>query len=726
LTSGQNFTLSDGATVSASSTGTGNSGSISIAAINGDVHVNQGSVTTAATQAEAGNITIAAAQSVNFSNFGSLLSLTLGNGKAGNISIHSENLLLNGGGIFANSGGPNSTGQFVVGTGDAGSIAVEARNMVSLSNNGVISSSTVGNGRGGDIAISAKQLVASTGSGILTDTGSFDVTGPVSGQGQGGRVTVTTQDSVDLNRGQILTRTLGAGDAGDIVVETTQLNISNGGGLFATSGIPDADGNLVTGIGSAGDITVTATESLSLSGVDSFISSATGGAGNGGPISLQTGRLMVAEDAGVIATSGLFDRSGNFIVGQGNAGSITIEAGESASVSNGGFVSSSTGGGVGGVVALRTPELVLSGGSIQARTVGDAPSGSILIQTGDLAMSNGAEMNTGSGLQNNPTGVLLAGKGDGGNISVSASQSINLSTGAQISTESLGEGNAGLVNLTTEGNFQGDDSMISTSAQQAAGGDIIIAAGKDVQLRNNTTVSAESFGTGNAGNISITAADTLLMDKATVTTESTQASGGNIKLTANDTIQLVDSTIESSVQGDVTTAGGDISLDPDFIILQNSQILAKAVQGQGGNITLIANDAVLVDPFSVLDASSALGVSGSVNIQAPIQNLSGTIVPLPQDPVPVTALYGSRCVAGAGGHFSTFVDSKADSLAPTPGAFLASPFLPLSNLSRVGALGHAETRPEVSENRHAAPPQVSAYSPPVLFAQGDEMLTACP
>jgi large exoprotein involved in heme utilization and adhesion len=188
----------------------------------------------------------------------------------------------------------------------------------------------------------------------------------------------------------------------------------------------------------------------------------------------------------------------------------------------------------------------------------------------------------------------------------------------------------------------------------------------------------------------------------------------------------VDSTIESSVQGDVTTAGGDVSLDPDFIILQNSQILAKAVQGQGGNITLIANDAVLVDPFSVLDASSALGVSGSVNIQAPIQNLSGTIVPLPQDPVPVTALYGSRCVAGAGGHFSTFVDSKADSLAPTPGTFLASPFLPLSNASHAGALGHARIPAGVYETGHAAPLQVAAYSPPVLFGQGDEMLSACP
>jgi large exoprotein involved in heme utilization and adhesion len=225
----------------------------------------------------------------------------------------------------------------------------------------------------------------------------------------------------------------------------------------------------------------------------------------------------------------------------------------------------------------------------------------------------------------------------------------------------------------------------------------------------------------------LTGAERIFLDGGLITTEAVQASGGNITLQADELIQMNNSKIASSVQGDVNTAGGDISLDPDFIILQNSQILAKAVQGQGGNITLIANDAVLVDPFSVLDASSALGVSGSVNIQAPIQNLSGTIVPLPQDPVPVTALYGSRCVAGAGGHFSTFVDSKADSLAPTPGTFLASPFLPSLKFIQVGDIERCNNVEKAFRNKsmllHL---QVATYSPPVLFGHGEGMLSVCP
>jgi hypothetical protein len=256
-----------------------------------------------------------------------------------------------------------------------------------------------------------------------------------------------------------------------------------------------------------------------------------------------------------------------------------------------------------------------------------------------------------------------------------------------------------------------------TDADSGAGGIIALTAGDSFFLKDGATVSASSGGPANAGNIQLTATDTILLDGSTVTTEAAQASGGNIKLTAQDLIRLNNSTISSSVQGDATTAGGNINIDPDFIVLQNSQILAKAVQGQGGNISLIANNAVLVDPLSVLDASSALGVSGSVDIQAPIQNLSGTLAPLPEDNAPVTALYGARCAAGSGGHFSTFVDSKADSLSPAPGAFLASPLLNLSAPAPSVAEGSAGQK---------APVILTASIAPLVLGHAGDPATACP
>ena len=127
------------------------------------------------------------------------------------------------------------------------------------------------------------------------------------------------------------------------------------------------------------------------------------------------------------------------------------------------------------------------------------------------------------------------------------------------------------------------------------------------------------------------------------------------------------------MQGDATTQGGNISIDPDAVVIQNSQILANAANaGAGGNIEIVGN-VVLVDPQSVIDASSNLGVSGTVNIQAPIQNLSGTIAPLPDVIIEAATLYGARCAAQKGSNFSSLNVRGRDRIPPEPGDYLWTP-----------------------------------------------------
>jgi large exoprotein involved in heme utilization and adhesion len=425
------------------------------------------------------------------------------------------------------------------------------------------------------------------------------------------------------------------------------------------------------------------------------VSASSDGPGNAGAIGITAGAFTIAQ--------GAFVDSGTTSTGAGGAISVNASGNMSISGTSAGVFSRTTGtepsSGAGGTIALIAGQnFTLSDrATVSASSAGPGQAGDIAITAGSFTIAQGGVVDSGT-----------TSAGQGGSINVNASGNISISG-------TLANAPSGVLSQTT-----------GTDPGSGTGGAISLTAGQNFTLSDGATVSASSSGPANAGNITLTAHDTILIDKATITTDATQASGGNIKLTANDTIQLVDSTIESSVQGDVTTAGGDISVDPDFIILQNSQILAKAVEGQGGNISLIANDAVLIDPFSVLDASSALGISGSVDIQAPIKVLSGTIVPLPQDPAPVTNLYGTKCVAGAGGHFSTFVDSKTDSLAPTPGTFLASPFLPLLSASQVAGSGHVGTLSGVSGTSQAPHLQLAAYSPPVLFGHSDEMLSACP
>ena len=198
-----------------------------------------------------------------------------------------------------------------------------------------------------------------------------------------------------------------------------------------------------------------------------------------------------------------------------------------------------------------------------------------------------------------------------------------------------------------------------------------MTAAESVTLNNGSSVTAGSTGPANAGNISINAGSQFLSQNSVVTTEASQASGGNIVVQATDSIRLVNSKISTSVQGGPETSGGNITIDPTFMTLQNSQILAQAVQGQGGNINIVAGT-FLMDPTSLVSASSEFGLSGAVNIQSPLSMLSGTLATLPQRPLQVQHLLQQRCAAQANGQLSSLVVAGRDTLPYEPGGWLMS------------------------------------------------------
>jgi large exoprotein involved in heme utilization and adhesion len=181
-----------------------------------------------------------------------------------------------------------------------------------------------------------------------------------------------------------------------------------------------------------------------------------------------------------------------------------------------------------------------------------------------------------------------------------------------------------------------------------------------------------------------------------VTTAASEATGGNIRVTASSLVRLQDSQITATVEGG-TGDGGNVTIDPEFIILQGSQITANAFAGAGGRIALTASKAFLADPSSVVTASSTLGINGEVNIQAPITNLSGTLVPLPQAFARATALLSSRCAERLqAGNVSTLVVRGRSGVPARPGGVLPLPL--------------AIVRPEAAEAGVAEPPEDTAAS----------------
>jgi large exoprotein involved in heme utilization and adhesion len=238
--------------------------------------------------------------------------------------------------------------------------------------------------------------------------------------------------------------------------------------------------------------------------------------------------------------------------------------------------------------------------------------------------------------------------------------------------------------------------LFTTTVSNGVGGNIKVV-GSGIHLSNGASISATSSGSGNAGNISINAGNQLAMTNSSVTTEANQASGGTIKIITSPTgtVQLMDSTISASVL-DGTGGGGSVNIDPQFVLLQNSQILANAVFGLGGNINLTTN-LLLPDSASIISASSQFGQQGTISIQSPISPASGKIIPLSQKPLIETSLMGQRCAASAEGIYSSFTVAGRDSLPAEPGSWISSP-LALTNTELVGgAVSEKDSHTSLSE-----------------------------
>ena len=86
-----------------------------------------------------------------------------------------------------------------------------------------------------------------------------------------------------------------------------------------------------------------------------------------------------------------------------------------------------------------------------------------------------------------------------------------------------------------------------------------------------------------------------------------------------------------------------MTIDPEFVILQRSEIVAQAFAGPGGNIQITAG--ALLSSDSLIDASSELGIDGEVEIDSPNPELTGKLATLPQDFLDASRLLADVCAA---------------------------------------------------------------------------------
>ena len=458
--------------------------------------------------------------------------------------------------------------------------------------------------------------------------------------------------------------------------------------------------------------------------------------------------MLISGKKPTVSVSGIFSTSetrSSQPATTGKAGDIRITSGQIELTSGGEINASTNRGGGGGNISITTDQLDVSDGSristASSSSIAGSDGGSITIDTNQLTLLRGGVI-TAATLKQLPrfTDPSIIPIGNAGNITLSTPNLRMDGTGTAISSITEGSGAAGVIMLNGETITLSNGAKIASSAEAGStglggnvtligdhlnvmggtdetasfganrGGNILVKATGDATLSGGIVLTAQSTGGGDAGNIRLEAGNNLLLQSATVTTSASEASGGDIKLAATNIVRLIDSQLISSVQGGSTSNGGNITIDPLYVVLQNSQILAKANQGAGGNISIVATSAVLVDPNSGLDASSALGINGSINIQAPIQNLSGAIVPLKQGLLQTT-LSGDRCAAMKDGQFSSFVMLGRDAVPPEPGGFVSSP----ARLESVSLQGSAPIHPNLVAQRLGLLPAMPQSSP--LFVE---------
>ena len=313
-------------------------------------------------------------------------------------------------------------------------------------------------------------------------------------------------------------------------------------------------------------------------------------------------------------------------------------------------------------------------GVISTGSQGESPAGSININLNENAA---LIMQPGSLIE-----ATASGTGQGGGIAISGGD-VTI-TGGTVSAETFAGGRGGKIEIDTGQMILNNDGEITTKAGSSGGGGRIKVKADVIELRNGGQISAVSTGSGNAGNLRITAQDELVLDRGVISTSALQAGGGRITIQVGKLIDLQKSLIASSVFQDTGNAG-DIRIDPDFLVLDDSQILAQAVAGSGGDIRIVADHLVL-SPDSLINAEAGeAGVDGTVATSEPAVDLASALVVLAAPLLDADSLLREPCAARQDVGTSSFIGVGRGGLPAAPDRPLGSAYRSAEAQAAAGA-----------------------------------------
>ncbi|MEH1847163.1 MAG: filamentous hemagglutinin N-terminal domain-containing protein [Nostoc sp.] len=559
-----------------------------------------------------------------------------------------RSLLLVGGDIAINEGQLNAPGGRVELAGIAGEgtvgLNVDGNNLslivpdgvakadISLSNQALVSTSGEG---GGAIQVWGKGVTVNGGSKIEAST-----LGALPGKG----LNVNASESVQIVgesptgiRSGLFAETFGTGDAGNLTINTRQLQILAGGKI--SSGTNNA--------GAAGDLTLNASESVQVAGLtvngqfssDLFTQSSSGATGEGGKLTINTSRLLVEDGGQVSGSTSGEGVAGNLTVnasesvqligipnnpnlgytgmfaasdGVGDAGDITINTRQLFIQNGAGIITDNEGKGVGGSITVNAESVQLVGtailpqfpnrwypSKISSNAYDTGSAGKITINTNQLLIQDGAAIS-----------ARTNGSGAGGSLTVNASQSVKL-IGPATNSNSL---------------FPFPSSLLTQTSSTGTAGDLAINTNQLIVQKGQ--LSASTFGQGNAGNINIDTVTMNVIDSQVGSSVYRKGFAGNLTIHAAESVEIsgkvksFTSNIENpaglfaqvNTQGE--GRGGNLTIETKRLSVSHGGKVQVATFGQGdaGNLTIRASEVEVFD--TPVDNLFATGINAGIELDA--------------------------------------------------------------------------------------------------------------
>lgn len=561
------------------------------------------------------------------------------------LSVNNGDINIKTGFLYLTEYAQLSTSTF--GKGDAGNVIISATSLVSFDGGaGAFSNVGIGAvGNAGGIGISAKSLSVTNDAQLGAST---------FGQGDAGAIMISTSDTVTFDGSNAFSKVgaQGVGNAGKIYIDTGSLFLKNGAQLQTLISSPAQGEQAPKGDRNAGIIIIQAKDLVSIEGSPTGIfSTVERGASNNSKntfagnifkdfvgtgdivaaIGISTGSLQLKDGARLSSSS----------LGTGNAGAVVVVAEDSVTIANNSRIFS----------------------SVTEEATGNA--GAILIQAKSVSLTSDAQLITSSSAQGDAgivgvlstedislknssiSSALLEGAtGYAGGIILSAGKSIFLTDGSTLKAYTNGTGDAGLVILRAKNAISLDNSDIFNTVEEKGtgnGGKIGIV-GRSLSLTNGSQIqtlirSQEPVSDGQrfAGNIVVQVSKDVSFSGFSLgkdsqgnqvyfpssvrsnVAEGAMGNAGDISISARS--------LWLSNKGAITAAtqageGGSISLNTaNLLVMRNGQITTTANESGGGGNIIINTDGLVAIKNSDITANAGSGSGGVINIDA----LSGSL-----------------------------------------------------------------------------------------------------